>query len=537
MSDLLESQRERFPDEESFYGNYMEDTQNATNENEEEGASRYSSNSFSEDEDYQKKGKQNLDTNSEIYQDNEVKEKSITHSSSEEESDTEKGNTLERQERGMSRTQTDSASEEEEKECENFLWDNDSLHLHLTETVPDAPQDNFVSIFLPSQKWLALCVFEDKLNDFLLMKAILPTNETFSEEVLSRLASSKLSQLEEDTFRAFVDAETLSAEKRKVLKLFSCEGDELLNNAITSVYGNNGKDNIIRACSKDIPLFSLTPELEFCFHGVDMLPHNELKLWAKKLGSDIEIDEGLRDLVKLLLLKSKDSHLSELLGWFRNNSDLFFFSGPVKQASLDKIRLLVNYRTLICRLPRETDGIPDFRELSLLLSVDRWKREMIEEKIERMIATTVKFLLWINKTSLSEESNVPWKEMMERYGGILYRAYKVASCLGVMKPFHFSPALVYEKVTEKQDLFFLAKDLSRACLLFITICMVPMTVFEPYFRCHGNTVVVTSRARRFYEKRQEDVHISFGSENPIILSTDVLCDILLAMRNKGDIVI
>jgi len=120
---------------------------------------------------------------------------------------------------------------------------------------------------------------------------------------------------------------------------------------------------------------------------------------------------------------------------------------------------------------------------------------------------------------------------------ILNRAISIGHAYEVIRCFHISPMVVNYDGKDCTDLRFKGMETAKACILLIMLSVVRNVVFRSSGETNCNTVIITSRARDSYEKRQCDLNLEFGSSSCIVLSAGCLERVLTAIQKKEDIVI
>ena len=193
----------------------------------------------------------------------------------------------------------------------------------------------------------------------------------------------------------------------------------------------------------------------------------------------------------------------------------------------------------------KTHQMPRIWELNNLLNVNNWQENMDESRmsqnIESMLSATKDFIIWYRRYDKKDMTNdekkclLRSKTMTECCNDILGDIMIISSPFEVMKPFHVSPVIVYQNVSEAEDMYFQAKEVSKACILLIMLSMVKRIVFVLPKECNGNTVIVTSGAKDHYNTKQNDMNIIFNTGDTSVLSSQVLDSVLKCMKRKESI--
>ena len=142
-----------------------------------------------------------------------------------------------------------------------------------------------------------------------------------------------------------------------------------------------------------------------------------------------------------------------------------------------------------------------------------------------------------NGSSTLNSSPIDDVKKMMGEDSILSRALSLGVPYEVMRCFHVSPIIVNHDGSQHSDWREKGKENAKACVLLIMLSVVRNVVFKASRETNCNTVIITSRVRDSYEKRQCDLHVEFGTSSCIVLSADCLERVLTAIQKKEDLII
>ena len=247
-----------------------------------------------------------------------------------------------------------------------------------------------------------------------------------------------------------------------------------------------------------------------------------------------------------MISKSIDVYFSELDEDTTNKRSLYRTKQNIVLKDSDQVKRYVIHANILTDHYKKTSQAPRIWELNNLLNVNNWQKNMdakrMSKNIESMLAATKDFISWCkryddgkNMTHDDKKCLLRTKTMNECCNDILGEVMIVSTPYEVMKPFHVSPVIVYQSVSEAEDMYFQAKEVSKACILFIMLSMVKRVVFISSKECNGNTVIITSGAKQYYEPKQNDMNIILTSGDTSVLSGQILDRVLQSMKKKESI--
>lgn len=191
--------------------------------------------------------------------------------------------------------------------------------------------------------------------------------------------------------------------------------------------------------------------------------------------------------------------------------------------------------------------MPHIYALENLLTPSTWEsieRQTIPNNIDKMVRLTKDLCKWGNKQNkngkiLDSKLKNRIKQEISLMGSesILKRAMSIASAYEVMRCFHLSPVIVNHDCVGDIDLRSKGKETAKACILLIMISLVRNVIFSKPEETNCDTVIITSRARDSYVKRQNNLHIEFESSSCIVIDKDCFGDVMTAIQKKEDILL
>jgi hypothetical protein len=194
-------------------------------------------------------------------------------------------------------------------------------------------------------------------------------------------------------------------------------------------------------------------------------------------------------------------------------------------------------------------SVPHLNALENLFTPSTWEtmeQSSIPQNIDRLTQITRQVCTWSKGFDSKSgcvvvdqgRQNVMREEIkMMGEDSILNRAMSIAAVYEVIRCFHVSPVVVNYDGKAPVDLRSKGKETAKACILLIMLSTVRNVVFRSSRETNCDTVIITSRARDGYEKKQCDLNLEFGSSSSIVLSGVCLERVLTAIQKKEDIVI
>ena len=259
-------------------------------------------------------------------------------------------------------------------------------------------------------------------------------------------------------------------------------------------------------------------------------------------GDNIAVLQDIQMIITKMIAKSNDDlYFSEPDEEKTKETALYRSKQRMILNDSNKVKRYVIHANIVAENVGQTTRMPRIWELNSLLNVDSWRKNMdatvMSKNLESMLAATKDFITWSKryKNEMTHDEKtclLRTRTMNECCNDMLGEAMRVSAGFEVMKPFHFSPVIVYQRVSEAADMYYQAHEVSKACLLLILLSMVKRVVFVSSGECNGNTVIITSGARQYYESRQTDMNVTFNSGDTAVLSTQILDRVLTCMKKK-----
>jgi len=200
-------------------------------------------------------------------------------------------------------------------------------------------------------------------------------------------------------------------------------------------------------------------------------------------------------------------------------------------------------------LTSTTSPMESLSALDTLLRSATWDampQSSIAGNIDAMLNMTTNLCSWIKRYDsngrgvvVDSDKKRNLKEIILTNSGheILQKALMAGAPYEVMRCFHVSPVIVSEDRRSGSDRRSQAKEISKACILFIMLSGVRNVVFRPSSETSCDTVVITARARHGYTAKQANLNITLQSEDSQVLSMTCLEQVLKAIQKKENITI
>ena len=200
-------------------------------------------------------------------------------------------------------------------------------------------------------------------------------------------------------------------------------------------------------------------------------------------------------------------------------------------------------------LHRHNVSLPRIDILDTLLESTTWDaipQDSIGRNVDTLLNMTTNICSFVkqydkksNCISIDKDNTMLLEECIRnsKPQGIVRKALLLGEGYEVMRCFHVSPVIVSENRHSGEDMRCQAKEIAKACILFLMLCGVRNLVITPSSETYCDTVVITSRARRGYTKKQANLNITFHSEDTQILSEKCLEKVLKAVQKKENVML
>ncbi len=234
--------------------------------------------------------------------------------------------------------------------------------------------------------------------------------------------------------------------------------------------------------------------------------------------------------------------LTKILGAFKKTllSDLsHFFSDYANDEGMRGIQniSIPVVETCMRHGNGENGSFPYLNSLENLLTSSTWDtidNGALSDNLEKLTRLTNELCSSLNG---STKTDVKHEIRMMGDQSILKRAVSLAEPYEVIRCFHISPLIVNRCGTGMEDERSRGKETGKACTLLIMLSVVRNLSFEPLCDTGCQTVIITSGAKNFYTKKQTNLHITFRCNDSTVLNQTCLENVLVAIRNKRDVVI
>ena len=255
------------------------------------------------------------------------------------------------------------------------------------------------------------------------------------------------------------------------------------------------------------------------------------------------------------------SHLKSALKYGLTSNNLYFSEsteGDVSGGRDDITSALLNIKEPVVYhhltksgtdLRRYNTSLPRTYVLDTLLESTTWDampHNSISKNIDTLLNMTADICSFVKQydpkgdcipTGKDDTMSIKGCVMDSDPRGIVHKALLLGEGYEVMRCFHVSPAIVSENRHSIEDMRCQAKEIAKACTLFLMLCGVRNLIIRPTSEPYCDTIVITSRARRGYTKKQANLNITFQSEDTRVLSKKCLEKVLKAIQKKENVML